>query len=174
MDYVQMELLRQQRVLAALLTGGELLEYGENGQAWERAAGMEDTGGQVLSSEARVWSRPGEEISLSLQKNVSDDMGGTPAERQAAGNTGAAAGTLLRAEELRRLEQEAFSGGVHGTFEAVRRKQPGSTDTVDVWPFRDTAFWEMPGQQNASADVQAISRAFQQDARRYDGGFPLY
>lgn len=173
MDYVQMELLRQQRVLAALLTGGELPEYGGNGQAWERAAGMEDIGGQVLTSEARVWNRPGEEISLSLQKNVSDDMGGIAAERQAAGNTGAAAGTVLRTEDQRQLEREAFSG-VHGTFEAVRRKQPRSTDTVDVWPFRDTAFWEMPGQQNASADIQAISRAFQQDARRYDGGFPLY
>lgn len=173
MDYAQMELLRQQRVLTVLLTGGELPEYGENGQAWERA-GMENAGRQVLTGGAHVWSGAGEEISPSLQKNVSNDMRGTPAERQAAGNTGAVAGTVLRAEDRRRLEREAFSGGVHGTFEAMRRKQPGSTGTVDVWPLRDTVFWEGSGQQNACADVQAISRAFQQDARRYDGGFPLY
>ena len=73
------------------------------------------------------------------------------------------------AEEVYR-EQRRFTRGT--AYEAGRSAAGGSVvyETAEVTGGERTVI----SGQAARTDVQAVSRAIQRDARRYDGGFSLY
>ena len=163
MDYVQEELLRQQVLLSALMNGVSGKERENAPLQAERTAAMEAvlrkaSAGTGLLGESGRGDGPETEA---LRVRVSDDEA-VPEGNRAAGRrtTGTAAG---RTASLSRRERGSGSAGRAGSGPAGGAGTGGGR-------------WVSGSRQTAgkTADPQAVSRAIQRDARRYDGGFTIY
>ena len=164
MDYVREELLRQQALLSVLMNGvSSEREREDESSRTERRTALEQSlrkasAGTGLLGESGRGDGPETEA---LRVRVSDDEA-VPEGNRAAGRrtTGTAAG---RTASLSRRERGSGSAGRAGSGPAGGAGTGGGR-------------WVSVSRQTAgkSADPQAVSRAIQRDARRYDGGFTIY
>ena len=147
MDYMGELLQRQRAALTALLLGGETAETGLTDDRTAAEPEYVGAGRAVETEQDSVRSAEAEE-------------------------TAPAAGKY-RAQE--RETGTADSG--RSRRELVTRDAAGEWGTV--WP-PDSGFtgwggtWLTGGSAVGETGVREVSRAIQRDARRYDGGYPLY
>lgn len=166
MNYAQEALLRQQLALAALLGGsaGRRAETAERkdtrrGETWAAAEAPKEA---ARSRAEERWERSTAEVPAT--------------ERAWHGD-----GTKTKAEEETdtAADGRAVPSGWGGRTEGLRGQ------TEETWMLEGSAPspdgpWRQEGQQGTRSaaggetDVQAVSRAIQRDARRYDGGFTIY
>ena len=165
MNYAQEALLRQQLALAALLGGGagrraETAERKDTRrETWAAAEAAKET---AQSRAEERWERSTAEVPVT--------------ERAWRGD-----GTKTKAEEETdtAADGRAVPSGWGGRTEGLRGQ------TEETWMLEGSAPspdgpWRQEGQQGTRSaaggetDVQAVSRAIQRDARRYDGGFTIY
>ena len=164
MDYVREELARQRLALALLMMGGQAetsaQEDGTARQAdllrteadprWERTgSGADGAARWDLSETERTVSA---ELLYDLEAAAVRSAERTGGAESGAGRTGMAS-TGEPAERSAGRENAMAEGG------AVRER----TVTEILWT--DAGGTSVPGE---------LSRTFQRDARRYDGGFTLY
>ena len=144
MDYIREELLRQKRLLAALMTGGHEKET----EVEEGESGKDEGVPAMLAAAERVKRMRGEgetETAVRLRERGERD-GASAAKTRISG-------IYSDGEESRRR------------WEAVPAQE--STLSVHVAPYGWTT-------SEPSADARDLSRSIQRDARRYDGGFSIY
>lgn len=183
MDYIREELLRQQRALAVLMTGGESVEHREMEKeaAFDRAveANREEAADpSVLGGEAVVLHGLGKNISPARAEQAENGVDRGPGEELVE---------WAAAEEIRESfeERERRPGGDHGFLRTGDSRagtawQATGDRNMDgdagVWTFESGTLWEAAFSERGGGfdNARALSRAFQRDARRYDGGFSLY
>ena len=164
MDYVREELLRQQAVLAALMGGGRESETAEQAGQRRAAGGAEERLAGDLSGEWMDSALEGGETNPG-EMGPRVRLAGSGATRPDALRTGrpSAPGFYGVGGRERPAAWQETMGPVlrmrAGLSEVFAGGGLGSPDRSAV---------------QGSADVQAVSRAIQRDARRYDGGFTIY
>ena len=180
MEYIREMLLRQRTALARLMLGGAAEEASETASApaarQDRAAPAERGAGRSeMAAGGREARRSGQQSAAARTSGEFAWQGETlrqalarksAAGRQAAGIPGVA-GT--RDTSVRSAGRRAAGvGGLAGSGfnpPADAGRAPGG---------RLSAWENLPAAGGEAAGAKALSRAFQQDARRYDGGFRLY
>lgn len=165
MNYAQEALLRQQLALATLLgggTGGKAETAERKDTRRETWAAAEAAKEAARSRTEERWERSAAEIPATERawhgdgrKTRAEEETDTAAEGSAmpSGWGGRTAGPRGQTEETWMLEGRAPSPD-------GPRRQEGQR--------------EMGSAAGRESDVQAVSRAIQRDARRYDGGFTIY
>lgn len=165
MNYAQEALLRQQLALAALLGGGA----GRRAETAERKDTRRETWAAAEAPKEAARSRAEERWELSA------------AEVPATGRAWRGDGTKTKAEEETdtAADGRTVPSGWGGRTAGLRGQ------TEETWMLEGSAPspdgpWRQGGQRGTHSaaggetDVQAVSRAIQRDARRYDGGFTIY
>lgn len=189
MDYIQEELLRQRAAWAAMLLGsgaeretaetaasqGETAWDGEARDAAAQAAAFaawgrrdEKRGMEPVRRGARTPAMRSAERAAAMAESLPE----TQLLRQPGAEDGAASGRngslsaelapmagLLRAKAR---AENSWSGAEHRPPAAAGGSAERSVTEV---------FW---AEADRGGEPRALSRAFQRDARRYDGGFSLY
>lgn len=178
MDYIQEELLRQQRALAALMTGRDRPEpeWPESAIAPPPAAEDEreaPAGRPDPAGAGTVLRGPGKETPAWAVRAASVLGEGSGVGPEA----GTAAAEMRRMAAARGLRRR--NGGLlekkDGGREIRAAESGGAAGHADGWPSRGNLPWETAAPAGeGTADARALSRAIQRDARRYDGGFSLY
>lgn len=163
MDYVQEELLRQQVLLSALMNGVSGRDREEAPSQAERTAAVETALGKT-SAGTGLWGESGQGDRLeteALRVRMSDE------ETVPEGNR--AAGRRMTETVAGRTASLSRRGTGSGSVDWAGSGLAGGTGTGG-------SRWVSVSRQTAgkSADPQAVSRAIQRDARRYDGGFTIY
>ena len=182
MEYIREMLLRQRTALARLMLGGVAEETSETASApaadrREAAVPMDrGTGPSEMAAGGREARRSGQQSAAAAHTSGEFAWQGetlrqalarkSAAGRQAAGIPGVAGtrDTSVRSAGRR----AAGAGGLAGSGfnpPADAGRAPGG---------RLSAWESLPAAGGEAAGAKALSRAFQQDARRYDGGFRLY
>lgn len=165
MNYAQEALFRQQLALAALLGGGTV----RKAETAERKDTRRETWAAAEAAKETVRSRAEERWEQSTAE--------IPATERAWRGEGAKA----KAEEETdtAADGRAVPSGWGGRTAGLRGQ------TEETWMLEGSAPlldgpWRQGGQRGThfaaggETDVQAVSRAVQRDARRYDGGFTIY
>lgn len=196
MNYIREELLRQQELLVVLLTGRTVRTPPEQLQTAERESWMETAPSPEW--EAGIWAGAGTVSDTVRGRNAADLAAGalleTPGEHDAgeaaalrpaletlsAGQTAFLEAALRAADgrrgAMRQMETENMPAARGSTangaaLSAVGSELPaGTAETGEVRLVTELRRTEGGG----LSDAAALSRAFQRDARRYDGGFRLY
>ena len=184
MNYIREELLRQQELLVVLLTGRTVRTPPEQLQTAEWEAGIWAGAGTVSDT---VRGRNAADLAAVALLGTSGehDAGEAAAlrpalETLAAGQTAFLEAALRAADgrrgAMRQMETENMPAARGSTanraaLSAVGTEVPaGTAETGEVRLVTELRRTEGGG----LADAAALSRAFQRDARRYDGGFRLY
>ncbi|MDD3346823.1 hypothetical protein [Oscillibacter sp.] len=199
MDYIQQELLHQQAALARLLLGKPEKEREADRQtaASHRKNTVQSAETELLRLPETSGDRESGQALERLSKQMATvwaaryaDLGDAEWTERAAGmveNLSAAQRSFLR-EWLQGGggAETVFGGGTDGVKQSARRSaalQDGSVSAERgrvATPFAPDLAVERsvteltmlsPAQERAP---EALSRLFQRDARRYDGGFTLY
>lgn len=192
MDYMQEELRRQREALASLLLGGGCRrsgEAGEDGQGAEASfeglgVQKEPAGSGHLQREVRT-ARPAEEDfahPLAREEGLTAvKLSGRRPWTQRAERRAPAletAGQAVPAEFGRQgfvhMKEEGRPGlaGI-GMETGADRNEMGHIEAAPVPERRVREFFQAES-GGGMAGAESLSRAFQRDARRYDGGFSLY
>ena len=198
MNYIE-ELLRQQAaVFAALLRGGEETDLtreradgpaGVDGRSGERevsaGTGMAEWNRRLAERSARAYS----ETALTTgMPQVAET-----AETQAMLRRRAADGAARREPTAEALESiltgaeadeadgwERTGGGLGMLAGAGRTRRKGGNAPIRAGAAlvdggtEDAAGWGRSARAARDASAEELSREFERDARRYDGGYPLY
>lgn len=183
MDYIQSVLTRQRQLLSLLLLGGER-EAAEDaasaGDVWQ----TEDAGAGTVSavSPAGIFQAGGV---LPAQGNRASD--GYPAAWRAARASvgravefpgGALSGGAAAAGAVPGGQAPVGEAAAYGGDTAAGESRPVSyvLPSAAAVPGRAGAgVWDTAAASaGAAVSARALSRAFERDARRYDGGFSLY
>lgn len=194
MDYVQEELLRQRELCSALLLGARPLpkreEEGrqESRVQEERAeeplevsggffSGMEGFAPEVEEKVQEVSDGRGTRWSAPLRTDPTA-VRRSKAQREAEGETTPWEGLGEGTQEGKAFPR--FSEGKHRAFggptagdgaeAAVRFGKSQGEEPILPFPSGTRGSWGSSGREG---DPEALSRAFQRDARRYDGGFSM-
>lgn len=191
MDYVQRVLARQRRLLSLLLLGREQGTGREEAprQAAYSSAQAQAAPEQVLAENMAAPVRAREEDMLWRAETASGTAALIPARalstaRFATSGAGSTE-TVQRAEEVRAendIRWQTYAGfgaaqnGGKMAEDGVQRglgsmPENGAQETAGraLGPFSAAG-----GAWQEALSAQAVSLAFQRDARRYDGGFSLY
>lgn len=194
MDYIQEELRRQRAALARVLLGGGFPQSGADGEgaaaALRTAAAAAET---VLAPVRGVVFRPAEGDAAS-----NGDGGwavpGIPGYRARTAVHGERAASGETAEFARRDgwagpagygRQSGEAGHLAGTVPPGLAGGGQAEETAGPTAARRTAggavleqrvpeFVPAAGGGERAVEAEALSRTFQRDARRYDGGFAMY
>ena len=179
MEYIREALLRQRSAWARLLMGRE--EQGEQTGERPMAAGGSgalegrDSGGgaEMPRTGMRGGFGGGPEAEPLLRGGGFD--GGMRATRSVGGDGSGGPSEKKRHEEDSRLDGRALTAAAFGRDSGSgERYVYGGAEGGPVDPRARQVtelVWTGGGE---TADPEAVSRAFQRDARRYDGGFALY
>lgn len=165
MNYAQEALFRQQLALAALLGGGA----GRRAETAERKDTRRETWAAAEAPKEAARSRAEERWERSAAE--------IPATERAWRGEGAK--TKAEEETDTAADGRAVPLGWGGRTAGLRGQ------TEETWMLEGSAPspdgpWRQGGQRGTHSaaggetDVQAVSRAVQRDARRYDGGFTIY
>lgn len=184
MEYIREMLLRQRTALARLMLGGAAEETSEtvSAPAADRREAAVPAERGTGCSEMAAGGRE-------VRRSAAADAG-----EGSAADTAAPAGETLRQALARKsaARERAVRSSPAGAGETVlppasyRRsagEESGSAGRTGVtWiggdgetePAGALPEFQRPGGTGSGAGAKALSRAFQRDARRYDGGFQLY
>lgn len=193
MNYIEEELRRQAAAFAALLGGGGTdreKNTAEKTADRERTQAAEDGGDGVLrvcpavqmlrrdpAGEMAEWNQALQRRSAQSFRQAANVLGlteteleATVAERNQTERTDQkwmGSRRMARDEDRAAAERAAAGGG-----DTVRRVRRTTGDSGEKMDFRDSAQMVLVVDEGLSAGK--LSRTFQRDARRYDGGYPLY
>ena len=161
MDYIQEELARQQLALAALLRGPAV---------WEK---REAEVAPDLQSQTLI--KRGQTSAVSNRERFLEGRTIKEAEPMSVIQTGDAEKTVLRSEKGS-LFHAAERGEGRRALPVRHQPESGGWAWGGLVPEAVNTVWEMEPEAapRMAANVRAVSRAVQRDARRYDGGFTLY
>lgn len=149
MNYIQEELLRQRRALAALMSGQEPeTEETPAPETPERA--LDQDRRLARRGEPGTARDGGTEMGAGTRERRAADMG-----RESVQDTLPGGGGLWETETARRVSEH--------------RIEPGADWLAGPWAAANAA---SAGERGV--DLRTVSRGFQRDARRYDGGFSMY
>lgn len=201
MDYIQEELRRQREALAAVLLGGGARQAPEDGREAVRLfAGALSAVRSAAAGQTAAETAPGFAIArrprFAAEGGVAGEYG-ISAEASAPTAPGGGlpgAGAVIPGEEATALTVE--SGGASSAARWKRDREalsPAETEALgDMRAAADSgtlpARWSQgtpaaertvtelvyPAGGGDAVTAEALSRAFQRDARRYDGGFTPY
>lgn len=184
MDYIREELLRQQKLLAALMTGGEALAENAVGKATPAPAmgtGRAETeadkasarSGRRAAPAARRYGADGLDEKAESARAAGAGMDADEKGSRADGRGEQREPGGIGSRRTERGRRTAGSGGSAGTLWSAAVGSAGGDADIPI--SGAIAQWEPAGfAAGGAADARALSRAFQRDARRYDGGFSLY
>lgn len=185
MEYIREMLLRQRTALARLMLGGAAEETSETASA--QAADRREAAVPAERGTGRSEMAAG---GREVRRSAAADAG-----EGSAADTAAPAGETLRQALARKsaARQRAAASGLAGAGETAlplptyRRQAAGGEGRSpggagSAWPGGDEGaetagvLWEVQrqGETGTGDSAKALSRTFQRDARRYDGGFQLY
>lgn len=195
MNYIEELLRRQAAAFAALLRGGEETESarertdGAGSRSEERSfsagTGMAEWNRRLAERSARAYS----ETALAAGMPQVAETAGTQAmlRRRAADGaarrepTAEALESILTGAEADEADGWERTGGGLGMLAGAgrtRRKGGNAPIRAGTAPgdggTEDAAGWGRSVRAARDASAEALSRAFERDARRYDGGYPLY
>lgn len=148
MDYIREELLRQKRVLAALMSGGT-----------PEAADAEDGLENVVSASQRADVDKQVERAISVSDEA-EAISRLASVQRASDHAERSKTRHHLSDALQESEMFGISEG--WSFGGAGERSPGYTVTYGN------------SKSGEAADVRAVSRTIQRDARRYDGGFSIY
>jgi len=153
MDYVQEELARQRRILAVLMMGGQV------------DAGGQDEGSERLTRQAELSAMERTESSRSLPEEPD-------AYRQIArmAKEQDVIGENIRRTRTKRDEERRSTVMTEPT-EMIAEEERDLHGNVVRERTVTEILWVDDG---GTSGVGDLSRMFERDARRYDGGFSLY
>ena len=168
MEYIREMLLRQRTALGRLMLGGGSAEEPETAAA-SPATTASGTGG---------WEIRG------------NSFAGAGADRQTGPTSAGETLRLVLARKRAEWQYTAAFGpaGTGETADSAGRRNPMTEDgglsdgggaTMPGGGEAEETFYFLPGRRDSGAagmmeSARALSRTVQRDARRYDGGFPLY
>lgn len=194
MDYVQEELLRQRKLCSALLLGARPLPKREE-EGREESRVQEERAEELMEVSGGFFSGM-EGFTLEMEEKVQEASDGrgtrwsaplrtdptavrrSKAQREAEGETPPWEGPREGIQEERAFpyfpegKRHVFGGPTAGDgAEAAIRfgKSQGEELLLPVPPGTPGS----GGRSGRGGDPEALSRAFQRDARRYDGGFSM-
>lgn len=200
MNYIEELLRRQAAAFAALLRGGEETEPareqtdgpdGAGGRSGERevsaGTGMAEWNRRLAERSARAYS----ETELTTGMPQVAETAGTQTMLRGRAADGAAhreptaetlEGVLTGAEADEADGLESSGGGLGTLAGAGRTLRKGGNAPIRAGTapgdggMEDAAGagWERSVRGARGVSAEALSRAFERDARRYDGGYPLY
>ena len=195
MNYIEELLRRQAAAFAALLRGGEETEParertdGAGSRSEERSfsagTGMTEWNRRLAERSARAYS----ETELTTGMPQVAEMAGTQAmlRRRAADGaarrepTAEALESVLTGAEADEADGWERTGGWLGMLAGAgrtRRKGGNAPIRAGAAPgdggTEDAAGWGRSVRAARDASAEELSREFERDARRYDGGYPLY
>jgi hypothetical protein len=178
LDYIQEELLRQRRVLAALMTGGDedTREAANAAGTAEPTSGRESLTAVLEAVMAGTWEDgtvDGGTVAEVAAQSVREKLARTaelpgtavsqsPAETRESSGASAARNTAVEQRET--IPVSRRQGGAAPLW--ADAQMTGGGDAAAVWAAAG-------GGTQRGADVREMSRAVQRDARRYDGGFSI-
>lgn len=155
-DYIQWELLRQREQFQRLLSGGPA-ENPEQESLRENAVPRTETAADAVS--------PGKAAEETALRRTNPADGGVDGTEAGAGPAADRSGTRRRAGTVSGSTSEARSAGSGTAPDGWGGVSGGGV--LAVLPGGET-----PAEALASA--RTVSRCAERDARRYDGGYPLY
>lgn len=195
MNYIEELLRRQAAVFAALLRGGEETESarertdGAGSRSEERSfsagTGMAEWNRRLAERSARAYS----ETALAAGMPQVAETAGTQAmlRRRAADGaarrepTAEAPAVVLTGAEADEADGWERTGGGSGMLDgAGRTRRKGGNAPIRAGAAlgdggtEDAAGWGRSVRAARDASAEELSREFERDARRYDGGYPLY
>lgn len=164
MDYVREELARQRLALALLMMGGQS----------EPSAQEDGTGGQedLLRTKADArWERTESSADGAARWDLSETERTVSAELL----YDLEAAAVRSAERTGGAESGAGRTGMASTGEPAERSAGREPAMAEGGAVRERAVTEILWTDAGGTSVPGeLSRTFQRDARRYDGGFTLY
>lgn len=184
MDYIREELLRQRKALAQLLLGAPKEETDrEEGSSREisRREEMSPAELEVLAASFAAErtlaekGAPGFGAAFDEARRGMQDVLWEEAE-EAARRSHRERGEYLRRGTMFPEEERVLAARREAslTWDAVMRRPEawlGESGTEERLPLAAETVWAGSG---APSEAEKLSRVFQRDARRYDGGFTLY
>ena len=184
MEYIRETLERQQAALRRLLLGER------NGGSPEAGREAPPAGDRLPPQESRTEQRAFRELAaqetaeLRRGSGASADESGRapPGERETRASAQVPEAwamldqALLRRSAMRRSatgDPELAGAGIPAVLLEAGRTAPAppAAEAADLLTISAESRWRDGG---GGAEAKALSRAFQRDARRYDGGFRLY
>ena len=182
MEYIREMLLRQRTALARLMLGGAAEEPSETASA--PAADRQEAAAPAARGTGRL------EVTSGGREARRKSSAAAGADRQAVP---ASAGETLRPALARKRAERQYTAafgpaGAGETADSAGRGNPmredgrlsgGGGAAIPGGDEAEETLYLLPGRWNSGAagmmeSARALSRTVQRDARRYDGGFPLY
>ena len=182
MEYIREMLLRQRTALARLMLGGAAEEPSETASA--PAADRQEAAAPAERGTGRL------EVTSGGREARRKSFAAAGADRQAVP---ASAGETLRPALARKRAERQYTAafgpaGAGETANSAGRGNPmredghlsgGGGAAIPGGDEAEETLYFLPGRWNSGAagmmeSARALSRTVQRDARRYDGGFPLY
>lgn len=182
MEYIREMLLRQRTALARLMLGGAAEEPSETASA--PAADRQEAAAPAERGTGRL------EVTSGGREARRKSFAAAGADRQAVH---ASAGETLRPALARKRAERQYTAafgpaGAGETADSAGRGNPmredgrlsgGGGAAIPGGDEAEETLYLLPGRWNSGAagmmeSARALSRTVQRDARRYDGGFPLY
>lgn len=182
MEYIREMLLRQRTALARLMLGGAAEEPSETASA--PAADRQEAAAPAARGTGRL------EVTSGGREARRKSFAAAGADRQAVP---ASAGETLRPALARKRAERQYTAafgpaGAGETADSAGRGNPmredgrlsgGGGAAIPGGDEAEETLYLLPGRWNSGAagmmeSARALSRTVQRDARRYDGGFPLY
>ena len=182
MEYIREMLLRQRTALARLMLGGAAEEPSETASA--PAADRQEAAAPAARGTGRL------EVTSGGREARRKSFAAAGADRQAVP---ASAGETLRPALARKRAERQYTAafgpaGAGETADSAGRWNPmredgrlsgGGGTAAPGGDEAEETLYLLPGRWNSGAagmmeSARALSRTVQRDARRYDGGFPLY
>ena len=182
MEYIREMLLRQRTALARLMLGGAAEEPSETASA--PAADRQEAAAPAERGTGRL------EVTSGGREARRKSFAAAGADRQAVH---ASAGETLRPALARKRAERQYTAafgpaGAGETANSAGRGNPmredgrlsgGGGAAIPGGDEAEETLYLLPGRWNSGAagmmeSARALSRTVQRDARRYDGGFPLY
>ena len=198
MNYIEELLRRQAAAFAALLRGGEETNLtreradgpaGVDGRSGERevsaGTGMAEWNRRLAERSARAYSET--ELTTGMPQ-VAETAGTQAMLRRRAADGGArreptaeALESVLTGAEADEVDGwERTGGGLGMLAGAGRTRRKGGNAPIRAGAAlgdggtEDAAGWGRSVRAARDASAEELSREFERDARRYDGGYPLY
>lgn len=182
MEYIREMLLRQRAALGRLMLGGAAEEPSETASA--PAADRQEAAAPAERGTGRL------EVTSGGREARRKSFAAAGADRQAVH---ASAGETLRPALARKRAERQYTAafgpaGAGETADSAGRGNPmredgrlsgGGGAAIPGGDEAEETLYLLPGRWNSGAagmmeSARALSRTVQRDARRYDGGFPLY
>lgn len=198
MNYIEELLRRQAAAFAALLRGEEETEParertdgpdGASGQSGERefpaGTGMAEWNRRLAARSARAYGETAQTAGMpqlaetaGTQTMLRGRAADGAAHREPTAEAPAVVLTGAEADEADGWERTGGGSGMLDGAGRTRRKGGNAPIRAGAAPgdggTEDAAGWGRSVRGARGVSAEALSRAFERDARRYDGGYPLY